>query len=304
MNFGDPVVGGETLIRAAIRSPNYVTGVSGWTINADGSAEFNDVDVRGDLLVIEPSNNNFVSIQANGTAAVIYLYPGDISGLDPVAAELYANFDPGPPDPNDWVQGQLNIQSPTGTLLAAPSTILMRSASVDGLVASSIDVVASNVVLGTYARVDATMMRLNSRIVATREAGIFTTVLANDTTTSGTFVNMAGAGNTTSFTLVKEHDETDVRLDMACYYNDTTGVTNAEFALRIDSVDYPVANDYAQLGTNRRCAAGFNYTGAGAVPAGTYTVQARWRRQAGTGTMTRGVGSSLSISAREVSAAA
>lgn len=47
MGFANAVVGGITLVRAAIRSPNYVTGVSGWTINRDGSAEFQDMLIRG-----------------------------------------------------------------------------------------------------------------------------------------------------------------------------------------------------------------------------------------------------------------
>jgi hypothetical protein len=43
----NPVVGGEVLRRAAIQSPNYVLGLSGWTINQDGSAEFNNLTIRG-----------------------------------------------------------------------------------------------------------------------------------------------------------------------------------------------------------------------------------------------------------------
>jgi hypothetical protein len=48
MPFTNPVVGGTTLIRPAIHSPDYVAGVSGWSINKDGTAEFNDVNIRGD----------------------------------------------------------------------------------------------------------------------------------------------------------------------------------------------------------------------------------------------------------------
>ena len=44
---GDPVVGSTVLRRPAIQSPNFVTTVSGWTINADGSAEFNNLLIRG-----------------------------------------------------------------------------------------------------------------------------------------------------------------------------------------------------------------------------------------------------------------
>lgn len=47
MSFLNQIVAGLKLVRAAIQSPNYVTGVSGWTINRDGSAEFNNVVIRG-----------------------------------------------------------------------------------------------------------------------------------------------------------------------------------------------------------------------------------------------------------------
>lgn len=47
----NPVVGGTSLARARINSPNFVTGVSGWTINQDGSAEFNNVTIRGGVIV-------------------------------------------------------------------------------------------------------------------------------------------------------------------------------------------------------------------------------------------------------------
>lgn len=51
MSFKNMILGGVNLLRAAIRSPNYVTGVSGWTINQDGSAEFNNVVIRGGTIV-------------------------------------------------------------------------------------------------------------------------------------------------------------------------------------------------------------------------------------------------------------
>lgn len=51
MTFRNSVVGGDTLVRAAIQSPNFVTGVSGWTIKRDGSAEFNNVTIRGGTVI-------------------------------------------------------------------------------------------------------------------------------------------------------------------------------------------------------------------------------------------------------------
>lgn len=43
----NPAIGGTILRRAAEQSPNYVAGSAGWYIGADGSAEFNDLTVRG-----------------------------------------------------------------------------------------------------------------------------------------------------------------------------------------------------------------------------------------------------------------
>jgi len=67
--FNNPVIGGlEKLIREAIQSPNYVPGISGWTINRDGSVEFNNGIFRGTLqagtliagLITESSISNSV----------------------------------------------------------------------------------------------------------------------------------------------------------------------------------------------------------------------------------------------------
>lgn len=44
---GNPVVGGTVLRIPAIQSPNFVAGVSGWFIGADGAAEFDDITLRG-----------------------------------------------------------------------------------------------------------------------------------------------------------------------------------------------------------------------------------------------------------------
>lgn len=46
--FADPIAaGGGQLVIPQIRSPNFVTGVSGWIVRIDGSAEFNNLTIRG-----------------------------------------------------------------------------------------------------------------------------------------------------------------------------------------------------------------------------------------------------------------
>jgi hypothetical protein len=51
IEFEEPITAGTVLIREDIESQNFVTGVSGWEIRADGSAEFNNIVIRGGVSV-------------------------------------------------------------------------------------------------------------------------------------------------------------------------------------------------------------------------------------------------------------
>lgn len=67
MGFRNDIIGGAAaLIRAAIQSPNYVTGSAGWQVRKDGSAEFNNLTIRGTFL-----GTGFI-INSSG----IFLYSG------------------------------------------------------------------------------------------------------------------------------------------------------------------------------------------------------------------------------------
>ena len=76
MPFSNPITGGQgTLVRPAIKSPNYSAGVSGWSINKDGSAEFNNLTLRGTFFgtnyIINSSGAFFYSgTPANGNLIV------------------------------------------------------------------------------------------------------------------------------------------------------------------------------------------------------------------------------------------
>lgn len=49
--FNNDILGGSsTLIRAAIKSPNFVQNVSGWSVNKDGTAQFNSLTITGGVL--------------------------------------------------------------------------------------------------------------------------------------------------------------------------------------------------------------------------------------------------------------
>jgi hypothetical protein len=55
MTFSNPILAGETLVRASIESEGFTAGSQGWSIQRDGDAEFNDVTIRGSWEVSGPS---------------------------------------------------------------------------------------------------------------------------------------------------------------------------------------------------------------------------------------------------------
>lgn len=65
MAWRDPVVGGVWLIRKAIQSINFVTGLAGWQINQDGTVEFNSGTFRGTVKAGSFVGTDFV-INTNG----------------------------------------------------------------------------------------------------------------------------------------------------------------------------------------------------------------------------------------------
>src|SRR5512144_693762 len=68
--WGNPIVGGTILRRPAIQSPNFVTGSTGWNIAADGSAEFNDLTIRGTFFGTDFEVNAAGAFFYSGTPAL------------------------------------------------------------------------------------------------------------------------------------------------------------------------------------------------------------------------------------------
>lgn len=87
MGFSNPIIGGGgSLVYPSIHSPNFVHNISGWTIKKDGSAEFNNLSIRGTF-----NGNNFI---LNSTGFFLYrgtpalgnlagsFVPANITGTD------------------------------------------------------------------------------------------------------------------------------------------------------------------------------------------------------------------------------
>lgn len=75
ITWTDPIAASDgTLIFPALKSNNFVTGVSGWEIDRQGNAEFNDATFRGTVDIIG-MNGSEVIIEDQSNTATIALYP-------------------------------------------------------------------------------------------------------------------------------------------------------------------------------------------------------------------------------------
>jgi hypothetical protein len=88
MPFSNPILAGQVLARAAMQSQDYVPGVSGWAIYRDGSAEFNNIVARGEVIV-SGINNSYIRIENSVVAPTeIEFYPGD-NNASPITTNGY-----------------------------------------------------------------------------------------------------------------------------------------------------------------------------------------------------------------------
>jgi hypothetical protein len=100
MQFQDELAAGTILVRPALQSPDYVTGVSGWAIKIDGSAEFNNILIRGTgtdpAIIVGPDGEPQVIIYNNGANGVVEFPTNDPNESSPgrMASVVYDQGDP------------------------------------------------------------------------------------------------------------------------------------------------------------------------------------------------------------------
>lgn len=63
MPFKEPITAGNVLILDAIESEGYVAGVSGWSIQKTGNAEFNSITIRGGWVVQGTPPNQLAKVE-------------------------------------------------------------------------------------------------------------------------------------------------------------------------------------------------------------------------------------------------
>lgn len=165
--FQNPIVAGTTLVRQAIQSPDFVAGVSGWIVRYDGSAEFNNLNIRGSGVFgtvggqrVEISNTGVVSIYDTSNNLVVRL---DATGLlvqDPVTGaaatmQLGAGLSGIQLTPPAVVGHTITAAMLYG-LSTAPqgdAWLSLSSPEIDGGITSDIAIFGENPSLGAFAEI-------------------------------------------------------------------------------------------------------------------------------------------------------
>lgn len=137
MSVNREIVAGNTLIAEAIQSQNFVAGVSGWQIRADGAAEFSQVTVRGQVFVTG-ANGSYVQIRNVFSAGAEILLKGQtISNATVEAAVQPANIIGGNDNNGTLTRNYLSQWPPNFNPQAYPQ-LDMISGSYDGSIGSQV----------------------------------------------------------------------------------------------------------------------------------------------------------------------
>lgn len=138
----EPIAAGDgSLIFPALKSPDYVPGVSGWKLDRAGDAEINDLTARGTVFV-SGSDGGHVEISNTGGFASIDLLPGPfVSGEIP--GSIYAQNSIGVE-----LLPIMAIDSPRASAGTSPASILLIGESSLGSVEPEIQLLAPTVQIG------------------------------------------------------------------------------------------------------------------------------------------------------------
>lgn len=122
---------------------------------------------------------------------------------------------------------------------------------------------------------------------------------APGSTGTSTVTSYANLPATSSFSFTKLLDDSDLRIDMhiSCW-SSGAGSTTPRFGVQISSTDYDMCGSLINTASEHVAFSGTRIiTG---LAAGTYTIQGRFKRVSGTGTITVDSGDWISLAASEV----
>ena len=167
--FRNPIVAGLNLIRSAIRSPNFLTGVSGWSINRDGSAEFNNATIRGDLVVGTAPTTISVLPAADLPAELIAQYPTAVSVIiQKSSATKYVYM---VITPTTWAMGSYNGTTVLEQLTITGSNSEFTFNGTNLNIATELFVHAGSIVLGDGVTANSASMNIGATSTVNFDSG-------------------------------------------------------------------------------------------------------------------------------------
>lgn len=293
MGFGNALVAGFTLVRQAIQSANYVAGISGWMVSRDGNAEFNDVTMRGELLVEDP-DGSYVRVfdEDPGEGAVVLVNPADFVGHTITPGRIRSFSDDG----GSTFSTYMDIEGPTYDALNA-SSIQLRTGG--GVSSSSVISLSTDVLfLDAPTGVHIGSSSLDPLVTGARgdEAGNWFGPGSANTTTSSSF---AAIPNGVVTGLYRPEPFSRLRVSMSMTATSSATATDCEFGLRIASDTAEFTTLDIGIGTIafdatgvHVCATGHRQIADADISGGPFfgdiTITPIWRRSAGAGTVTHG----------------
>jgi hypothetical protein len=203
----NPIVGGQTLIRDAIQSSNFVAGVSGWAIMRDGSYEFGPGGTFRGNIEVDGTDGSKVIVEADGGHAEIDLTPPSYTPntLIPIPSSIGA----GSNGTGNGSFATLDLDSGevlqlTPLLQSSRSFISLQSSTLDHTFGSTIIVSAQNIQLGD-GNATITINDSVSRIPGTWVAGAALTANSAGVAATETVVLTAKDANNAQPTYLANH---------------------------------------------------------------------------------------------------
>jgi hypothetical protein len=130
------------------------------------------------------------------------------------------------------------------------------------------------------------------------DAQVTNGALAAGTTTSSSYANLPSGGSRSVTKANGTNTQLRIQLHASCFVA-TTGSTTVQFGVLVNGVDYDLTKFFINnTATHVACLNGVVYVTG--LAAGSYTVQGRWKRTAGTGTVSTDSGDWINLDVREV----
>lgn len=195
MPFSDPIVAGTTLIRRAIQSVDYVAGVSGWIIERNGDAEFNDAVFRGTIEASTMISDDPVADER------VKITEGEVSLRKKSDDSVIATLRPSDPASTAVLETDIaQLVLPTGDTVAGTLTLsasdadsmLIEALNAGGLAGIDINCdLELNLTTGSSGRISAQTLSLKRHRIYRGAAQS----IPNNTSTTVVFNTVHGTGN-------------------------------------------------------------------------------------------------------------